>query len=72
MYWTETDDRTEQVNQLRQFAADLAETTPPEETSAEQVVAFWLDEIGVDLPTWFDNYDRTQVIEFLQTFLDEE
>lgn len=54
-------DRLDQVNWLKQEAADLAET---QEGPPDELVSWWEDQTA--LPPWYDEIDNALMIKFLE------
>ena len=54
------DDRVEQVNWLRNVAANIAFSSDDPETSAEDRVAYFCQE--TELPEWFDAHDQNLLV----------
>jgi hypothetical protein len=66
----ETTDRVQQVNWLRELAANIAGISPAGECTAEEVVEFALSEEGreswaIEIPSWFDDHDRRKLVEWV-------
>ena len=72
----DTEDRVEQVNWLREFAGNIAQNLAwGPETSAEELVdSLTLPEVreswGIIMPTWFDDHDRSLLIQYVTELLD--
>ncbi len=64
--WTE--DRVEQVNWLRQQAADLASYGTREDGDGEARVAFW-EQQSEALPEWYDAHDRELLVNWVNESL---
>ena len=64
-------DRTEQVNWLRELAANIAENLG--EGAAEELVAYAespeADVWDIEWPEWYDNHDRRLLVEMVSEAL---
>ena len=61
-------DRTRQVNALQELASNI--TSLVGEGTAEELVGYALSEEGrdswnIELPWWFDDHDRSLLVEFV-------
>ena len=70
-----TDDRTRQVNWLREFAGNLVQnTTWGEENTASEIASMLDDQEfreswGIHLPVWYDDHDRNLLTEMIEELL---